>query len=203
MAFSGERGPMVAMLVCSSVLLFVHYSKNGISIPVVVFSVVIILLLPLLFTLFNEYLSSYGITSLDKIVKFVNGESDSAGNDRFLMWALALDLFLENPITGVNYLLPDGSYVHNMYVEQFMALGLIGGLLFMWININAIIVGYRLSKINKKTSIVYVLYFQYMIYGFFSRTLIAIPQYWLMLIVLFYINDYERKRIGVNNNTNL
>ena len=143
---------------------------------------------------FNDYLVSEGYYGFSRVVNSffgLNEELSTSGRD--LIFNYAIELFKSNPITGTSYLLPDGSYVHNIFIEQFMALGVLGGLLFVIINIKALVAGWKMIHILPQYSIFYVLFIQYMIYGCFSKTIIALAPYWLFMFVTMNIyNNRER-----------
>lgn len=152
----------------------------------------------------NDTFQSYGITTFSRVVDYVVGNS-YADLGRYRIFDKGWSLAMDNPFMGWGYLLPNGSYVHNIFIEQFMALGFIGGLVFVFIVAYALIKGYIFVYKNKHFSIIYILFIQYVIFGSLSRTIIALPQLWITLYaILHLINSKYRyngtpiQRIGVD-----
>lgn len=207
MILSGSRSPFVGLVLCLIILLRSKYSKwyyAIIGILVVIasfnfFSAEIVRL--------NEYLESIGITSFGRVVNtFIGGgiSMDEASSGRDDIWSIGWNMFLQNPIFGASYLLPDDSYVHNIFIEQFMALGIIGGVIFVIINLKAVLLGWKTMTASPKTVLVYALFIQYLILGCFSRTIIALGAYWLFMFTT--IRNYERikqESYCFSNNSNI
>lgn len=193
MILSGSRSPFVGLLICLIILLRSKYSKWYIAIIVIGFIVVFFKIFSVEIVRFNEYLNSIGINSFGRVINTFIGEEvaiseTSSGRDD--IWNMGWHVFLQNPIFGVSYLLPDDSYVHNIFIEQFMALGVVGGAVFVIINLKAILLGWKTVVISPKTALVYTLFVQYLVLGCFSRTIIALGAYWLFMFMT--IKNYER-----------
>lgn len=192
-SFSGERGPFVALIVCTIVYLLI---QNKWSASKVVLTAIVVItfvkLLPQLVLLLHKQLLKINISSLYKISVFISGGVEKSGNDRVPIYDNGLDIISDNPFLGFSYLMPNQSYVHNIFIESFMATGIIGGLFFMIINIRVLQFGYKLSRLNNVYTLFYLLFIQYLIYGFVSRTLIALPQYWLMMVLVLSCYEYAK-----------
>lgn len=180
--FSGSRGPFLAL---GCVLLYKYFSlikslKTFVWL-VIIGGFVLIFFIDIILYI-NDFLIQFDITSFFRVVNSLTEETSTSGRD--ILFFNALNDFVENPVFGKSYLLDDGSYVHNIILEQFRALGFIGGSLFLIINIWTIKRGFHILKICPQYSLIPMLFMQYFIYGMFSRTIIALPQYWLCLFVL-------------------
>lgn len=207
MVLSGSRSPFVAFAICLFVLLKSKYSKWY----YLLIGLILILVFANIFQeevlRFNDYLNSQGINSFNRVVNTfwdegMSVEERSSGRDD--IWDVGWSMFMQNPLWGVSYLLPDDSYVHNIFIEQFMSLGLLGGVLFILINIKALYFGWKATTYFSNTVLIYVLFIQYLVLGCFSRTIIALGAYWLFMFVT--IKNYERFRQNENSissNTNL
>lgn len=207
MVLSGSRSPFVALAICLFVLLKSKYSKWYYLFIGLILVVIFANLFQEEVLRFNDYLKSMGISSFDRVVNTFWGEGmsmadSSSGRDD--IWAVGWSMFIQNPILGVSYLMPDDSYVHNIFIEQFMSLGLFGGVLFILINIKTLYFGWKTITYFPNTALVYVLFIQYLVLGCFSRTIIALGAYWLFMFIT--IKNYERFRQNENSissNTNL
>lgn len=152
---------------------------------------------------FNDFLAENGFNGFNRIVEtFFDKDSNilNQTNNRDYLYKMGFSLFLQNPIFGNSYLLPNGTYVHNIFIEQLMALGLIGGALFLYMNCALLKYSFIIAKHCPKYSVFSVLFIQNLIYGCFSMTVIGLTAYWLFaaLIINTYTNYKYEKRICNN-----
>lgn len=197
--FSGSRGPFVALCV---VLLFKYLScmKSLRTIMWFLFFASLIALFYIdIFLGINEILLKFNITSFSRIAESVMFKMSASGRDS--LFSVAFNDFLDNPIFGKAYLLEDGGYVHNIILEQFRALGVVGGTLFLIIILVALKRAFWLLKKEPRYTLVSLLFLQYFILGMFSRTIVAIPQLWLCFFVLN--NLYNAYTQDLRNNSYL
>lgn len=190
---SGSRSPIIALFICGFLVFISKYKKWYFLIPIILLGYIYNnQIISSLFT-FNNWLSNLGIGSFSRILNSLFGDNTSIetlSSGRNVIYELAISLFYENFILGYGYLLPDKSYVHNLFIENFMALGFWGGMLFLIINILVINRAIYILKYKPKYSIYVILFIQYLVLGFFSRTTIAIAPYWLFLFLI--LNIYNR-----------
>lgn len=200
MIFSGSRGPFIAFLVLSVLYFFINAKNRKWRMVVFVSLVLIAVFFKPILGVVNDFLESYDIVSFNRVYQTFMSQGDGAsGRDDYYLYAF--NEFLDNPIFGKAYLMDNGAYVHNIFIEQLRAIGLIGGVLFLVFTLYAIRRGYKVFKLNKDVLIIYLLFIQYIVYGCFSSSIIAIPQYWIGLyVVLNYINQYG---ISFSNHTNI
>ena len=102
------------------------------------------------------------------------------------MWKIlasdAWGQFLENPIFGSAVVeMNSRTYPHNMVVESFMAIGLIGGLLFSTILLVSIGFSLKLILQRSQSSWLAMLFIQTAIGCQFSGSLSFDPFFWAML----------------------
>ena len=90
------------------------------------------------------------LTPYNMFARLANGatmESDEAFG-RVPVLRRALDLFLDHPITGTSPLDPrTGIYPHNQLVEMFVAAGVVGGVVMLYLLVRAAVKIWRLSQI--------------------------------------------------------
>lgn len=202
---SAARSAVVSLFVGAA---YLYICKFG-SFKKIVLGVLILFLLSSFFTdeiiKFGDYLEDNGFYGFSRIVETFFNRDDNIINQtsgRDLLYKMGWSLFLENPILGCSYLLPTGTYVHNIFIEQFMALGIIGGLLFVIINFSLIKFTLLIAKHCPIYSIFSVLFIQNLIYGCFSMTIIGLTAYWLFaaLVINTFTNYKYEKSIGYNPN---
>lgn len=189
---AGSRGPMVALCICMVALLFIN-SKNYKTkvVSAILICMVLLFYVPILNSINDVFLDN-GFHSFDRITRYLTGEMDG-GSGRKDIYLDALNIINDNPIFGYHYLLDDGSYVHNIIIEQFMAVGYLGGLIFLIGIVSVIIIGYRRAvRINDEGyKIFYILLLQYVVFGMFSRTILALPQLWICVCIVIHYS-YSR-----------
>ncbi|MDE5628519.1 MAG: O-antigen ligase family protein [Muribaculaceae bacterium] len=188
--FSGSRGPFVAFFVCLAIYLL---AQNPRYIWVGALLIVLCLFSDLIKDLFfwlSDYLDSIGVTPFKRIVNTIFAEdglqNHTSGRDTLVDegW----ELFLRNPIFGSSYLIPGKIYVHNIIVEQFMALGIFGGIIFLIINAITFRMGWIVMRRQPSFAIIPILYLQYFIFGCLSITIISLAPLWLFMYLT--INRY-------------
>ena len=168
-AFAGERGPFVAAFICSIISIGIRSHMNWSPMIMILISLILfIVYVPYFVNWLDGFLSSYGIESVHKINDFITYGVSETGDSRLSIYAEGWNSFLESPITGSGYLLSDGSYVHNLVIESFMAMGVLGGICFLYLNYRALIMGYKLVKKDERYSIFLMLFIQYFVFGLFS-----------------------------------
>ncbi len=184
-ALSGSRGPFVTLFLC----LIMYFVANN---PKLIWAFVIIGILVMfgdflkeLFMELDSYLRSIGITSFSRIVNTVFADDGLAkhSSGRDILYDEGVALFLKHPFFGNSFLIPGKIYVHNIILEQFMATGIFGGLIFIIINIIAFRQGIKLIRFNRNLSIFPLLMLQYFVFGCLSLTIIALAPYWLFMFL--------------------
>ena len=202
---SAARSAVVSLFVGA---LYLYISRFG-SFKKILLGILLIVLLSSFFVeeivKFGDYLEENGFYGFSRIVDtFFNGDEDimNQTNGRDNLYKMGMSLFIENPIWGYAYLLPTGTYVHNIFIEQFMALGLIGGSFFVIMNLAIIKYSFIIAKHCPVYSIFSTLFIQNLIFGFFSLTIIGLTAYWLFLALVIntFANYKYEKRIGYNSN---
>lgn len=126
---------------------------------------------------FQEYLNSNFVSRLLTIFSF--DMENASGRGAF--FKEGVQIFMDNPLLGRSMLLMGdlrGGYVHNMIIEVFMAIGLMGGVLFLIINFRIFQHVYFLLKRNSKYSFFALIFIQYFIFLQFSRSISLLPAYW-------------------------
>lgn len=128
---AGSRGPILNFLV---VLLFWYFSKRR-KLGLGIISLFIVLLI-IVFT-FDNILSLMGRVSPvieDRLRETLEGRG---GNERNLLYDAAVSAFVERPFIGKQFGIFDGmggyAYAHNIILDSLMALGIVGGIMMMYI----------------------------------------------------------------------
>mgnify|MGYP000062492709 CR=1 FL=1 len=200
MGLANSRSPFVALFVILLAYSLVHINIKHILLIIVVFSVIIGNLESIDF-FFKEYFESTFVERIQSI--FELGSIMEASSGRDALYIDGIKLFEENPLWGKSIVLTEGefkgSYVHNVFLEVFMGTGVIGGLLFSFIVLWALIISFKMLKNNSLFLFFGLVFIQNLILLQFSRTLMFLPVFWASLGCLFSIKNYRHEK---NSNSN-
>lgn len=186
-AFAGSRSPVMALIICLAFYI-VARSKN--IKKLLRWLLLLLVISPIIFYMIDEFaeiFSSWGFNSFDRIYDSFFGDDSitSKTSGRDVLYEEALGYFAKSPIVGYSFLIPGKIYVHNVFIEAFIGMGFLGGISFMVFNMIGLHTA--LKMIGKKADSSYVfiplLYVQYLVFGFFSSTIINLPLYWLYMLL--------------------
>ena len=122
---AGSRGPLVTFVV---VILFILFSRIKNKILGLIISFIIISVIWVNMTTIIEWLGNLSPMMEERMAATMY-EDDSSGRD--LLYKDAINIFLQNPIFGKQFLLNSGTYSHNSILDIMIGLGF-GGVL-VWI----------------------------------------------------------------------
>lgn len=184
-ALSGSRGPFMALMICLCTW-FINTHKLRTSVLTIIIIIIASALLKDLLYALNDMLENNGITSFNRILDSVFAEDGiekhTSGRDK--LYEIGLARFLDSPFFGCSLFIPGKIYVHNIVIEQFMALGIVGGTLFLTFNIIAFIRTFKIFRKDREYTPICLLFIQYFVFGCLSCTIISLPIYWLMLFLI-------------------
>jgi len=123
---ANSKGPILSFFIVLMYMFHYKYSgKTFLKIMVFIGSTIFILSAAILL---REY------TSIDVLERFTSAFSSTevSSTSRLHSYSLAIIQFLENPILGHSLVVwPAMGYPHNIVIEVFMALGVVGGITFL------------------------------------------------------------------------
>lgn len=184
--FSGSRGPFIALVACLFIWVVSNIKVSAKSVFIIILSLVAFVYIEDILYFINDQLKANDINSFTRILDTIFADDGlsqhSSGRDN--LYIEAWELFLDNPIFGNSLFIPGKIYVHNIFIEQFMATGIIGGIIFILINIIAIKRSISIVRHDSKFAIIPILFIQNLIFGSLSITIISLPAYWLFLYTL-------------------
>lgn len=161
--------------------------------------------------LFKDHITSFfdqfGINSVNRIFAFFEEGGDQSSG-RTILWQKASSDLSENLLLGVScfFKYEDINFVHNSIIEITYALGLFGGLSFVyinWIAIKTCIMEFKGNNIDNKCFA--FLYIQYFVYSMFSESIIRLSLYWFFLSIIIGMKvkkkySLNEKRFSCNTN---
>lgn len=147
---AGSRGPFIAFLG----VLFMWYISNKKNFVRVVFVIVVSAII--LFVFIDQFLEVVGYFSplMEERLHATIYEGDT--NERNPLYEAAINHFLDSPIFGKQFAIfeqvrlyeGNGSFIysHNIILDAFMGLGLIGGLILIYVLLSLVIMLYKNLK---------------------------------------------------------
>lgn len=187
---AGTRSAIIAAFVIAIIYLIANAKIR-------VLAVVTILFIP--FYVYSDYILSFfdslDVNSANRIFQlFEEGGDQSSG--RFLIWDKAFSDLSNNFLWGVScfFKFRDWTYVHNSIIEITYALGIIGGIVFIYINYKALricIKELKGSSIDNKCFV--FLYIQYFVYSLFSESVLRLSLYWIFLAIIISFSTQQNK----------
>lgn len=180
---SASKSPLIALFIVSSVFIFFWHGR--------IKSFIILTLLGIILSLFfleNLYfLSNYFESGfIERVLYTAEIESDEVRES--LLKAASFD-FSQNPIFGNAFLIQNhefsGSYPHNSVVEAFMATGVLGGIIFIFLILKGIQKAIYLIKSKSSFAWISLIFLQHLVLGIFSGNLYSSNLFWLTLVIIF------------------
>ncbi|SDD94659.1 O-antigen ligase family protein [Riemerella columbipharyngis] len=176
---TGSKGPLFFFFV----LLFLYIILFGIP---RVFKNVYFIISSILFILFLFFNSDFSI--YHRIYDFLFTNNDASKQQRMEILKYTIDSIKEHFWQGSNMFIKTktlhSTYPHNLFLESIMTMGVIGGILFLFINIKAIYSVFLYLKIKHQEVWVVFLFLQYFFQTFFSLSLYSSEGYWILLAII-------------------
>lgn len=184
-ALAGSRGPMIELTLTFLLFIIFNFKKIG-SFKI---SVLIISLIGAAFY-FSNYIVFFN-TAIDRLSETgLNKGSES--EQRYYLFKDAIEQFFNNPIFGYQAI---GVYPHNLIFEAFLSLGILGGLLFIYIIVISIYFSISLIK-TSTTNWIGLIFMMYIISTFVSGALWNSFEFWSLLALSFTL--YKNKKLYLN-----
>lgn len=182
LAISGSRGPVLTTILVASLFFLIRSEANIIR---KVFSASALLVI---FSFFFVFISSSGSSALLRLTN--TGNRIQAGEEgRFVLYADSYNLILDNIFLGYGVELPGGVYTHNIILDAFLALGILGGGFFLIILFIGI---YRSMLLIRRGRYEWlgILYFVVFGWASFSSALYLLTPFWIVLISVLVASEY-------------
>lgn len=183
MFLAGSRSPFLALLIC--LLVFQIYNQGALK------GAFFLFLFSLPFVLYFDsimlYLDQYGSNFILRLTSAMEG--DRGGRDS--LFSTGLEQFISSPFWGDSFLISNGFglgiYPHNLLLESFMALGFMGGTIFLYFIIKGLKMMYGLLKANRTEMWVGLIFLQQLVLSMFSMSIYTHVKFWVILALLLNI----------------
>ena len=141
--------------------------------------------------------SSLDLSIIERLLS-VNSNSETSIISRISLIIEASLVFLENPIIGYSIILPSGGYPHNIYLESFSSMGLIGGLLLIFFLIASLYSAKKLILFDIRFIIFGCLFAQYAVMQAFSGSISQVSEFFILgtLLLVTFSALKKQKRLS-------
>lgn len=189
---SGSRGPILALIGVIMLWIF-SVSKHR----------VVGLLLLLFFALFVSLLKDVIFQLVENVspvlyARFEYRDVGEQASDRLPLYEYAIESFLSNPIFGKNFAVYMSNgfciYVHNILLESFMQLGLLGGVIFVVVLFKVFFRIVKMIQIKSPYFWLGLLLIQQVLKCMVSSSLYFTPIISILIILLFMPIERENCR---------
>ncbi len=159
---AASRGPLISLVLLFFFYIFssTKYKFIGICLSIITFTFIYLNLISIV-----RFLSSISPVMGQRLAASIY-EEDSSGRNELL--ENAFDLIEKNPIFGEQFITDFGIYSHNSIVDVTMALGVLGGLVFVFIIYKLFRISYNSLQNNSVITIICILALQFFLKGCFS-----------------------------------
>ena len=113
-------------------------------------------------------------------------ENDSSGRDS--LYAQAIDIFMQNPILGKQFVLDDGFYSHNSILDVMIGLGFCGMLIWLYLIWKVFSLSYHNIHGGNLLMLISLLSIRCIVRSFFSGAMYIDNEMAICMIILFSIN---------------
>lgn len=177
---ASSRGPLVCW---AFILLFYLFSRIKNKLFAVLVSLLVVLLI---WVSISGILSFLGNISplMERRMTEALVENDSSGRD--ILFANAIDLFLENPILGKQFVLSDGFYSHNSVLDVMIGLGLFGALIWVFIIVKDFVFSSRNISLVSPLAMISFMSVHFLTESFFSGAIYISAKIVVCLVIVFF-----------------
>ena len=179
---SSSRGPVLGVL-CAGVLFLSSRGFKRLAIGFFVLSIIGYIFLELAI-----HFQDLGQFSMLNRIDAVGSGNDRSAEGRFIAWRSAISQFADNPMFGSSLEEPiTGFYPHNIILEGYMSVGILGGLILTFICLAGLIFSYQCVKRENEIGWVGLLYVQYFVGSLLSGAIWASSNFWVMCALVYAV----------------
>lgn len=181
---AASRGPVLALMV-ALISFSIFRGRVG---QIFAGGLAVLIVAPIL-------LASQGV---ELVERFTNIASDMSGRERLMIQLNAIDQAIRSPVLGSAYTeLQTGQYPHNLLLESFMALGVVGGALFLFICLRT---GFRAAvRLRLGEMLLPLLFVQYFVGAQFSSSLWGAEAFWAVVVLIGATAPPARRALRARN----
>lgn len=147
----------------------------------------IIILIITFIVLYNYYAQWVSVI----LYRFERGLTTGNLTGRGAIFPIALDMFSDSPLIGSHHIVPpNGPWFHNYLLDAFVTTGVIGGVLFLLLNIRILKKSFKfmLNRYDQISLFFSVCFILSIMYGMFIGNLFSTPFYWGFVAILIILS---------------
>lgn len=194
---AGSRGPLVALFAC---FVFYYMARQKTSIAGIVIGAILIFVLYLISDFIFDIIRRISPMLASRLtLSGTATEYEELSSGRSTLYEEALNRFYDSPLIGESFAIfsPDGSFIysHNMVLDAFMGLGIIGGIIFVVILFHSFKNSYLMVMFRSQHWWIALVCIQYIVYymlsgAFYQSGMLNA----LLIIALYYSKDSNAKQ---------
>lgn len=201
---SGGRGPLLAATIAGGCLIYTFVKRKALGLG-------LLLIIASIFLLFETQIIELvrGISPI--LVERFEKKAEIGGqlNDRQAQYIWAWNQFKNHPLLGGSFALftfefsfTGVGYTHNAFIETLMQLGIVGGVLFLYLYYKAFEIVLRFLREKKTMAWLGLILVIYMVKIMVSSAFYLTPVISVSMIILFSIDsNYKNIKIKKKNTT--
>jgi len=184
MLVAGSRGPVISFIAIFGFILFLNSSS------ILSYLKYVIITLAFSFATYSISISlseDFNLKTFDRLFKIFNQDItvEHYSSGRLNSYSKAFQQFIDNPLLGSAYVeLESNFYPHNILVESFMAVGVLGGSAFLLLIISGLYYAYKLAKRDIKFALFSYFYIHRTTAVLFSGSIYFSIEFWFCLGIM-------------------
>jgi O-antigen ligase len=202
-------------IICATIPFFLGSSRGGIFALIIPLSLMyfnpdrktksIFILLLVILSISGVLVAIDGLLSSGLIDRFLNTSKDiEEGNSsaiRTTIWRSSLNQFTSNPLFGDSLRVNNwNGYPHNIFIEIFQTLGILGMIPFVFIVSKAVVENLRIIRFHKEYFWILNIFLQSFIQQLFSGAIYTGVWFWSSLAMIISLNRFLKLK-NITNTT--
>lgn len=184
---AGSKGPIMSLIGIAAIWILGASEKKLRNIFILLFAVA---LGYLLMGFIKEF-----INDISPVLYRRMFETDDILSDRGTLYKIAVDVFVDNPILGGSFAIyrhAEGfSYAHNLFLDSLMQLGIVGGLMMLYVSISTLLRILKIITLSKPYYWIALLLMQSFMLLMVSSAFYFQPLFSILIVLLFMPLDSE------------
>jgi Lipid A core - O-antigen ligase and related enzymes len=201
LGLGASKGAIVALTLSIAIVLFLYKKLNW---------KVLFLILAVWIVIENSNFFSLDVLN-DRITSSIDLNTSDEKETRYYLWQYSIDKFMEQPFTGYYTEIRPGEvlgsfdayYPHNIILEAFLSVGIVGGVFLIIIILYTFINAIKISKYSVENSWMLSLFIVALYFSMFSGTIYNAIWFWFFVGVINgssqYINEQKYKSNIISN----
>jgi O-antigen ligase len=140
--------------------------------------------------LFINFTYSFWSERLSVLFSRFHTLSTQGDEARQYIWSTAIKQFTKSPYIGSSFVIPGKAFFHNFFLDAFVTTGIIGGILFVFLNIKVWRIAIKWLKTESDKKFFAIAFMILFITGLSSSNLFMDYSYWGYLLIVLSL-DYN------------